>query len=557
LNFPETHELQNGLEQNIPDSCKSSHEWEYDSNDYISETHCIKQCKTCSKIVVSDRPHQFGEWRYVDDKSCHQERECLVCDKVELSQMQQHIYSDWEYITDDSCKQIKRCQRCGHIQNHRFANHVYKDYGFAGDKHNCIKIQQCKCGVEKQVVLGKHQLGNWEYAADENCEQVLKCKRCGKITDKKIKHDWTKWKFTHPHKCDQIIFCKRCKEIADRRIADHDYSDWQYETDDSCKQIIKCKRCNTIKAQRAVDHNYGDWEYVSDNNCEQIIKCKRCGVEFKRRLADHQYRTFKTVKTNSCEKIIKCNRCGFVKHQYLEHDFCDWKYPYNNYQQVRQCNICGEIEERKLNLTLWQKKNNLNYEGVYTAFKKYSVKVLWHMTHYTNIPNILKYGLLNHYDSINRNLNNVDISNPEVQKWRDGREEIYNHRIHDYAPLYINPRNPMLYVRRRISSELCLIEVTLSVLAEHKFLVSDGNAASRNTVFYNKLNHLSSLPWEVINTNFWPDFDEGKRKMCSEVLIYPNISPDYIGNIHCCSKRTIQLLSGCGRNVCESNHLFF
>lgn len=202
-----------------------------------------------------------------------------------------------------------------------------------------------------------------------------------------------------------------------------------------------------------------------------------------------------------------------------------------------------DIEERK--------------RKIISKFEEYQILCLWHLTHKDNISSILRHGILNHDDAYRLNVNSVDISDHNVQIRRETIEPYCNRKIHEYAPLYLKPRNPMLYVLRHLQSDLCLVEVSLSALLDSEYLITDGNAACRDTQFFNTVNYLSSLPWDVLNSRFWKDHDDGKRKMCAEVLIYPKITPKYIDVIHCYSKSTLNTLANCGRIVKLSPNFFF
>ena len=189
--------------------------------------------------------------------------------------------------------------------------------------------------------------------------------------------------------------------------------------------------------------------------------------------------------------------------------------------------------------------------------RTYGVSSLWHMSDRNNINDICRIGILNHYDAHKKYPDIVDISDSEVQRWREYRDPHYHRAIHEYAPLYLNPRNPMLYVRKDLQNDICIIEICPSVLAENSYLISDGNAAARNTIFYQSINDLRYLPWDVLNANYWNDKPDGKRKMCAEVLIYPKILPKYIKHIHCYSIDTENYIYNCGKPVSKTNSLYF
>lgn len=166
------------------------------------------------------------------------------------------------------------------------------------------------------------------------------------------------------------------------------------------------------------------------------------------------------------------------------------------------------------------------------CFADFGVNSLWHMTHFKNLNSIFQSGILSHREVRMSFPKFVDISDPNVQKLREKKPSISNYPIQDYVPLYVNPRNPMLYAKSKEISNLCLIEIDLKVLEENTFLFTDGNAASNKTRFFNKLSELKTLPWEVLEADYWSDKEDGKRKKCSEVLVYPKIEIEYIKALH-------------------------
>lgn len=172
---------------------------------------------------------------------------------------------------------------------------------------------------------------------------------------------------------------------------------------------------------------------------------------------------------------------------------------------------------------------------VVREFKNRGVSSLWHMTHERNVPSIMRNGILPHTSPTLQAFNHVDISDPDVQRWRTRPDPHYGRKLHDYVPLYINPRNPMLYRRKEMQKEICLIEVSLEALDGGNLLITDGNAASHRTQFYIVPAALQHLPWDVLNANFWTDFEDGKRKACSEVLVPNIVTPKHIAAVHCFS----------------------
>jgi len=168
------------------------------------------------------------------------------------------------------------------------------------------------------------------------------------------------------------------------------------------------------------------------------------------------------------------------------------------------------------------------------------VESLWHITHRDNIPKILKHGLCPR-DSVR--VSDIkgalrDTSNPNTQFLYDKNDPIFHRRINGYVPLYLNPRNPMLYRKKELQSELCILEIDIDCVLTKDFLITDGNSGSNSTQFF-KDALSASIPWSVLRADFWGDFDDGKRKRCAEVLIPDHVDSSYITKIHCGSDDTL------------------
>ncbi len=204
-----------------------------------------------------------------------------------------------------------------------------------------------------------------------------------------------------------------------------------------------------------------------------------------------------------------------------------------------------------------QEKNKKSHaDCIRSLLVKKGVSSVWHVTHKNNIKDILNRGILSNKEAYSL-AKPLDISNSSVQKRRDFKDPIYGRQLHDYAPTYIKIKNPMLYVLKDMWKELCLIEISLSVLSENNFIFTDGNAATGHTSFYNMPDDLKKLPWDVLNATYWNDFHNGKRKRCSEILIYPLIEKRHIIKLHCCSIDTLHYLSQFSVQSQISKDLFF
>lgn len=155
----------------------------------------------------------------------------------------------------------------------------------------------------------------------------------------------------------------------------------------------------------------------------------------------------------------------------------------------------------------------------------------YHITHKSNFHSILKHGILCWKEAHKAKRNEIDISDPNVQQLRNIKVGVNDRDIHDYAPLYLNPKNPMLYARRELHENLIILKISRGVL-QNEHLFTDGNAASRNTRFSNDEKIVESCI-DVLIDSYWDNYEDGKRKRCAEVLIYPSVQPKFIEEVIC------------------------
>lgn len=170
--------------------------------------------------------------------------------------------------------------------------------------------------------------------------------------------------------------------------------------------------------------------------------------------------------------------------------------------------------------------------------QEYNIDYLYHITHIDNLNSIIENGLMAH----NNEYVKKRIDNENVNENRNRKEPIFGKSIHDYVPLYFNPKNPMLYVNKEIQENIVILAVTNRLWIdclwdENEPIFTDGNAASNSTKFYCNLDDLNNLDWDCIKSDKWTNYNDGKRKIMAEVLIADHISSDYIEIIYCFNEK--------------------
>ena len=161
---------------------------------------------------------------------------------------------------------------------------------------------------------------------------------------------------------------------------------------------------------------------------------------------------------------------------------------------------------------------------------------LGYITAIANLPSILERGILSH--RLAATIEHVDVAMASIQDRREGKPvpDVRLPRpreLHEYAPLYVCPRNPMMYVRSSRHEELCVLRIDPSILDHEGVVVADGNAASDYTRFDAAPGGLVHVDEEMTFAEFWTDanvytYYERKRRKCAEVLVPDRVDPRFV-----------------------------
>lgn len=160
---------------------------------------------------------------------------------------------------------------------------------------------------------------------------------------------------------------------------------------------------------------------------------------------------------------------------------------------------------------------------------------LYHMTHIENLSGILRDGLLSH----NAAKNIVDISNKDVNARRSKKDTVHNQSLHDYVPMYFNPRNAMLYQKQsELGENLVVLEINKSVCLKNKTIFTDKNAATDQCNFLYCLSQFEAIDWNKIYSKDWIEsgvtFVDLKQAMMAECLVNSHVPSEFITKIHIC-----------------------
>ena len=154
---------------------------------------------------------------------------------------------------------------------------------------------------------------------------------------------------------------------------------------------------------------------------------------------------------------------------------------------------------------------------------------LYNIMPFRNISSVLSLGILSNFSA--EKLPHVSVAMNEVQSRRDKVNVPNGMPLHQYANLYFDARNPMMYKRQ--DEDICVLKISPRVLDLENVVISDRNASSDYASFHEPTKILDKLDYDMIYAKSWVDANyylmlKKKSVKCAEVLIPEKILPQYI-----------------------------
>jgi len=154
---------------------------------------------------------------------------------------------------------------------------------------------------------------------------------------------------------------------------------------------------------------------------------------------------------------------------------------------------------------------------------------LYYISAIANLPSIMELGIVSHKRAA-RVTGHTSIANEQVQGIRAGKRVPQGLMLHEYANLYFNARNAMLFsLLDAHCDEMCVLGIESDVLDIDDVVVTDGNAAVSWVTFKPAADGLDRLDRDMIFRRYWTDADpivqdRQRQAMQAEVLV-PNVVP--------------------------------
>lgn len=165
------------------------------------------------------------------------------------------------------------------------------------------------------------------------------------------------------------------------------------------------------------------------------------------------------------------------------------------------------------------------------------VTCFYYITHIDNVKSILDKGILSHDQVKKEGIKNKAIYDKHVlarrsEKWRN------------YANLYFNPRNPMLFrlINEQSEDKLAIIGVDRQIVKQPDVWLADGNVACQKTTVkpFDK-DRLEKIEKQTGIAN-WTKIPEDKRKIMAEVLVPKEVKKEWIKKINVFSDKAYKTL---------------
>lgn len=163
---------------------------------------------------------------------------------------------------------------------------------------------------------------------------------------------------------------------------------------------------------------------------------------------------------------------------------------------------------------------------------------LYYITHVDNLASILEKGILSHRLIEEDKIPYRAIYDEEIIAVRRDKTTPDGRSLWDFANLYFQPRNAMLYrvvffggVNRE---DIIIIGIKASILKRRDIFITTGNAASYGTQILpiEEGSKIIKNIREEVDKEWWAIEDGSKRKLMAECLVPERISPEYIQEIY-------------------------
>lgn len=170
------------------------------------------------------------------------------------------------------------------------------------------------------------------------------------------------------------------------------------------------------------------------------------------------------------------------------------------------------------------------------------MKNLYYITHIDNVPSILERGILSHERIKAENIQFTPIYDEQIVENRHRIQTPDGNTLWDFANLFFQPRNAMLYrvLHEKSADDIAVLAVLQDILNRPDIFISTGNAAHSlsDILPASEGRKVISQIKKDTDKEYWTEEDGSKRKMMAECLVPNVIPPEFIQGIYVASYDT-------------------
>ncbi len=178
----------------------------------------------------------------------------------------------------------------------------------------------------------------------------------------------------------------------------------------------------------------------------------------------------------------------------------------------------------------------------------------------SNLESVLKKGILSYDQAVS--MPHSSVAMDEIQSRRNNVCVPNGMKLHKYANVYFDARNPMLYKRKE--DDVCVLKISLDILDLPNVVVADRNASSNYARFVEPQYAFDVLNIDLIYAQYWLDaepLEYIKRKAfkCAEILVPQCIAPEFIIAVAVRNEQDKErvMSNGFNKKIYVDKHLFF
>lgn len=169
---------------------------------------------------------------------------------------------------------------------------------------------------------------------------------------------------------------------------------------------------------------------------------------------------------------------------------------------------------------------------------------IYHITHIDNLKKILSSGALLANCKLHTEYTNIAYNSLQERRERIVIPYGPGGNLHDYVPFFFCTRPPMLFKIKNgpvngytQGQEPIVYLVSIAQKVEEKdlqFVFTDGHGIMDFTDFYENLNDLDKVDWDIMQARYWADTledNDRSRRRQAEFLVYRSLPWDFINEI--------------------------